>query len=204
MMRKAFLMIIMALALGSCRGDSNDESRSIREAIATMLERHPSATLQDIYKSCFQDYYGVAHMLADRPSVKRYIEHETATADSLVGSYYEPCGWRAQFIRVNLSAVKDERITSDLLTDAFMASARYSRKSATDEWKELWPRIAKEARSVCPTLKNFSADSAAIAAMLARGEYVMHHSPEYRKAHHPHYRIIHHSIFKREILPHLQ
>lgn len=203
-MRKALLIITALLTLGSCNSEPTDESNSIREAIETMLALHPSSTLQDIYKSCFQDYYGVSHLLADRASVKQYIEHETATADSLVGSYYEPCGWRAQFIRVNLSAVKDGRITSERLTDAFMASARYSTQNATDEWQELWPKIAKEARAVCPTLKNFSADSAAIAAMLARGRYVMHHSPEYRKAHHPHYRIIHRSIFERDILPLLQ
>ncbi len=189
------------LALSNCHRESNSD---IRQAIETMCERYPSTTLQDIYKSCFQDYYGVAHLLSNRENVKKYIDNELSTADSLVGSYYEPCGWRGEFIRVNLSAIKDGRITSDCLTDAFMASADYSMQHATEEWKALWQKIIKEVRSVCPTLKNFSADSTAIAAMLERGEYVMHHSPEYRKAHHPHYRIIHRSIFERDILPLLQ
>ncbi len=182
----------------------SSENKSIRQAIDEMCERYPSTTLQDIYKSCFQDYYGVAHLLSDRESVKRYIEYELSNADSLVNSYYEPCGWRGEFIRVNLSAIRDGRITTDMLVDAFMASAEFSMKNSTEEWKILWQDVMNEARRTSPALKNFSEDSIAIAALLERGEYVMHHSKEYREAHHPHYRIIHRTLFERDILPHLQ
>ena len=182
----------------------SSENKSIRQAIDEMCERYPSTTLQDIYKSCFQDYYGVAHLLSDRESVKRYIENELSNADSLVSSYYEPCGWRGEFIRVNLSAIRDGRITTDMLVDAFMASAEFSMKNSTEEWKILWQDVMDEARRTSPALKNFSEDSIAIAALLERGEYVMHHSKEYREAHHPHYRIIHRTLFERDILPHLQ
>lgn len=182
----------------------NNKNENIRQAIEEMRERYPSTTLQDIYKSSFQDYYGVAHLLSDRESVKRYIDYELSNADSLVSSYYEPCGWRGDFVRVNLSAIRDGRITTDMLTDAFMASAEFSMKNSTEEWKTLWQDIMAEARRTSPALKNFSEDSIAIAALLDRGEYVMHHSEEYRDAHHPHYRIIHHTIFERDILPHLQ
>ena len=182
----------------------SSENKSIRQAIDEMCERYPSTTLQDIYKSCFQDYYGVAHLLSDRESVKRYIEYELSNADSLVSSYYEPCGWRGEFIRVNLSAIRDGRITTDMLTDAFMASAEFSMKNSSEEWKILWQDVMNEARRTSPALKNFSEDSIVIAALLERGEYVMHHSKEYREAHHPHYRIIHRTLFERDILPHLQ
>ena len=182
----------------------NNKNDNIRQAIEGMRERYPSTTLQDIYKSCFQDYYGVAHLLADRESVKRYIDYELANADSLVSCYYEPCGWRGEFIRVNLSAIKDGRITSDILTDAFMTSAEYSMSSATEEWKLLWLDILQEARKLTPPLNNFREDSIAIASLLDKGEYVMHHSEEYSRAHHPHYRIIHRTVFEREILPYLQ
>ena len=182
----------------------NNKNDNIRQAIEGMRERYPSTTLQDIYKSCFQDYYGVAHLLADRESVKRYIDYELANADSLVSCYYEPCGWRGEFIRVNLSVIKDGRITSDILTDAFMASAEYSMNSATEEWKQLWQDILQEARKMTPPLNNFREDSIAIASLLDKGEYVMHHSEEYSRAHHPHYRIIHRTVFEREILPYLQ
>ncbi|MBO7280607.1 MAG: hypothetical protein J6V00_05515 [Bacteroidaceae bacterium] len=182
----------------------NNKNDNIRQAIEGMRERYPSTTLQDVYKSCFQDYYGVAHLLADRESVKRYIDYELANADSLVSIYYEPCGWRGEFIRVNLSAIKDGRITSDILTDAFMTSAEYSMNSATEEWKQLWQDILQEARKMTPPLNNFREDSIAIASLLDKGEYVMHHSEEYSRAHHPHYRIIHRTVFEREILPYLQ
>ncbi|MBP3614038.1 MAG: hypothetical protein J6J37_04565 [Bacteroidaceae bacterium] len=199
-MKKNILIAVVVFVLSAC---SNGDG-SIRRAIEEMRERYLSTTLQDIYKSCFQDYYGVTHLLSDRESVKRYIDYELSNADSLVSSYYEPCGWRGEFIRVNLSAIRDERITTDMLTDAFMASAEFSMKNSTEEWKTLWQDIMAEARKTTPVLKNFSEDSIAIAALLDRGEYVMHHSKEYRDAHHPHYRIIHHTIFERDILPHLQ
>lgn len=194
-----FFAVVLLMLLGC-----SDEDKSIRRAIEEMRERYPSTTLQDIYKSCFQDYYGVAHLLSDRESVKRYIETELANADSLVDVYYEPCGWRGDFVRVNLSAIRDGRITSDMLTDAFMASADYSMKKATEEWKLLWQDVIAEARKSRPQLKNFSEDSAKIALLLHKGEYVMHHSKEYRDAHHPHYRIIHRTLFESNILPHLQ
>lgn len=199
-MKKNILIAVVVFVLSACsNGDGN-----IRRAIEEMRERYPSTTLQDIYKSCFQDYYGVAHLLSDRESVKRYIDYELSNADSLVSSYYEPCGWRGDFVRVNLSAIRDGRITTDMLTDAFMASAEFSMKNSTEEWKTLWQDIMAEARKATPVLKNFSEDSIAIAALLERGEYVMHHSKEYREAHHPHYRIIHRTLFERDILPHLQ
>lgn len=198
-MRIYYLFFVLCL-FGGCV----DESNNIRQAIDAMKERYPSTTLQDVYKSCFQDYYGVAHLLADRESVKRYIDYELSNADTLVNMYYEPCGWRGDFIRVNLSVVKDGRITSDRLADAFMASAEYSMKNATEEWKKIWHAVMSNARESLVALKHFSEDSAKIEALLDRGEYVMHHSEEYSKAHHPHYRIIHRTIFERDILPHLQ
>lgn len=199
-MGRYLYLILTVIMLVSC----TSESDKIRQTLEAMRERYPSTTLQDIYKSCFQDYYGVAHLLADRESVKRYIVSELANADSLVSLYYEPCGLRGDFVRVNLSAIKDGRITSDILTDAFIASADYSRKQAVDEWKTRWQKIITEARKITPSLKHFSEDSAKIAALLDKGEYVMHHSKEYREAHHPHYRIIHRTVFERDILPRLQ
>ena len=198
-MRIYYLFFVLCL-FGGCV----DESNNIRQAIDAMKERYPSTTLQDVYKSCFQDYYGVAHLLADRESVKRYIDYELSNADTLVSSYYEPCGWRGDFVRVNLSAIRDGRITTDMLTDAFMASAEFSMKNSTEEWKKIWHAVMSNARESLVTLKHFSEDSAKIEALLDRGEYVMHHSEEYSKAHHPHYRIIHRTIFERDILPHLQ
>lgn len=173
------------------------------EAVEELIERYPAATLQDIYKTTFQDHFGVAHLLADRERVKGYIEYELSTADSLVAEYYEPCGWRGNFVRVNLSVIRDGHLTADELTDAFMASAAYSSNEVTEAWLAEWQtmlRLIKEEGLDC-ALPDFRADSAQLARLLADGKYVMHHSEPYGKAYHPHYRIIHSSVFEEQILP---
>ena len=49
----------------------------MRVAVRQLLDRYPAATLQDVYKTMFQDRFGVAHLLSDRAKVKAYIEQET-------------------------------------------------------------------------------------------------------------------------------
>ena len=207
-MKKIFTIATLAIILFGCQQKHNNETgceraAAMQKAIKAMLSSYPSSTLQDIYKSCFQDYFGVAHMLSDRESVKRYIEYELKSADSLVNSYYEPCGWKGNFVRVNLSAIADGCITSEILTDAFIKSREHSSDSITEEWRKEWEEIMHNTRIVCPDLKNFSEDSVKIVNHLANGEYAFHHSEEYSKAHYPHYRIIHHTVFESHILPHL-
>ena len=197
------LVAFVALLFSTACGQESREEQ-IAEAMTRLAERYPAATLQDIYKSCFQDHFGVAHLLADRANVKGYIEYELATAEAFDEAYYEFCGWQGRFVRVNLAVVRDGLLTADALTDAFMASAEYSMNSATEEWKQLWQDILQETRKMTPPLNNFREDSIAIASLLDKGEYVMHHSEEYSRAHHPHYRIIHRTVFEREILPYLQ
>lgn len=47
------------------------------------FNKYPKATLQDLYKGSFQDYFGAAHPLTDREAVKRYIQTELQ-ADTLL------------------------------------------------------------------------------------------------------------------------
>ncbi len=198
--------LLALLVAGGCQTEERAREKAMTEAVEELMERYPEATLQDVYKSCFQDHFGVAHLLADRERVKGYIAYELSTADSLVAAYYEPCGWRGEFVRVNLSAVSDGRITVDELTDAFMASAAYSKNEVSEEWLAEWNALLRliKARGLDKELASFQADSARLAALLGEGKYVMHHSEAYGKAYHPHYRIIHRSVFEEQILPKLK
>ena len=193
--------LLFAMACGSV---SREEQ--IAEAMSELTERYPAATLQDIYKSCFQDHFGVAHLLADRANVKGYIEHELATAEAFDEAYYEPCGWQGRFVRVNLAVVRDGLMTIDELTDAFMASAEFSSNEVTEAWIGEWHAILEvlRAEGLHEQLPDFAADSARLEQMLSEGRYVMHHSASFRDAYHPHYRIIHRSIFEERILPKLK
>lgn len=200
----AFVALGVLLFATACGHVSRE--KQIAEAMAGIVQRYPSATLQDIYKSCFQDHFGVAHLLADRASVKGYIERELATAAAFDVSYYELCGWQGRFVRVNLAVVRDGRLTADELTDAFMASAAFSSNEVTEAWIAEWHAILEvlRAEGLHEQLPDFVADSARLEQMLSEGRYVMHHSASFRDAYHPHYRIIHRSIFEERILPKLK
>ena len=87
------LVALGALLFATACGPVSREEQ-IAEAMNELTERYPAATLQDIYKSCFQDHFGVAHLLGNRGGVKGYIEHELATAEAFDEAYYEPCGWQ--------------------------------------------------------------------------------------------------------------
>lgn len=156
----------------------------------SFLERYPEATLQDIYKGSFQDYFGPAHALSNRESVRRYILSEMEQVASEAEPTLEPCGWRTNYYRVDLAWVKSGAIDIDTLVDAFMASAKNIDVMLLESWQREWNVIEAVVRSVAPTLPNLDNDSAAIAEMLDRGEYVVHHSDRFNAAYHPHYRII--------------
>ena len=201
-MKKLYRIFYAALLLFTLSCTQGSEQK-IGESVASILQRYPNATLQDVYKSFFQDYFGVAHMLAGREKVKGYIEYETSSTTEFDSTLYEPCGWRGNFIRVNLLAVKKGYISCDVLTDAFIRSREASCDSVTGEWLDEWQQILTATRRIAPEMENFERDSALIAEKLAEGKYMMHHSRQYNEHYHPHYRIIHKSIFEEEIQPHL-
>ena len=134
-MKRATLIFYSALLLSMLSCTPGNEHR-IGESVASLLQRYPDATLQDVYKSFFQDYFGVAHLLAEREKVKSYIEYETNSATEFDSTLYEPCGWRGNFVRVNLLAIKKGYIDSNALTDAFIKSREASCDSVTGEWLE--------------------------------------------------------------------
>lgn len=201
-----YMLVLVALLFVGCGNADKGQEKAIAKAVETLMDRYPEATLQDVYKSCFQDHFGVAHLLADRERVKGYIAYELASADSLCGAYYEPCGWRGNFVRVNLLAVRDGYISADELTDAFMASAAYSSNEVTEAWLTEWNTILRiiKKRGFDTKMADFAADSLRLAKLLGEGKYVMHHSEAFGRAYHPHYRIIHRSLFEEQILPRLK
>ena len=203
-MKGIFMLLIISMMLfGACGNRAAKEDKqpglAIREYVVEFLNRYPEATLQDIYKGSFQDYFGPAHIVSDREAAKRYILRELATADTLGGERYEPCGWRGQYYRVNLSVVRDSLVDIDCLVDAFVKSA-WGEPTFTRKWIEEWNAILQAAREVCPTLGGFAEDSAQIARLLSEGHYVVHHSRPFNEHYHPHYRIVRRDVFEQKIL----
>lgn len=183
------LILIIPLLFSSCCKRIVD-SEAVKAAVSTQLEFFPESRLQDLYKSFFQDRFGPGHIIKDRQSALDYILSELASADTLTGPRTEACGWQGNFVRVNLSVLKDSLMTADELADALMASAKEVEDEDIQRWKAEWKEILAIIEKEYPDIPDLSEDKALIDGLLASGHYACHHSEVYNAAYHPHYRII--------------
>lgn len=215
MIVRTWIILPLLLLLCACTGHkatdnasgfSSTDTLQTREYLSSFLRNYPLATLQDIYKGSFQDYFGPAHILTDREAVKAYIlqELETMSPDRQVSSYYEPCGRQGRYYRVDLALIKEGKMGIDEFVELFMQSASGETPSLTQEWMDEWQMIQASVRKVAPQLKDFSADSVRIATLLQGGEYVVHHTSVFTEHYHPHYRIIRKELFEQKILPQIE
>ena len=197
----AIATMMIGVLLTACSNTKPSEQTSeIEKFITNFFTQYPKATLQDVYKGAFQDYFGPAHLLTDRKAVRNYIEYELSKADTLGGEYYEPCGWKGRHLRVNLSVIADSLLPIEDFIDAFMASAQ-GEPALSQEWLDEWDMIQHTVKRLYPNLEHFATDSANIAQQLSEGKYVMHHSRAFNQYYHPHYRIIRKEFFEQSILP---
>ena len=119
-----------------------------------------------------------------------YIVRESQTATRFEEQYAEPCGWRGNFIRINLKAVVEGKISAEELADAFIASVVAVNEEDLASWQTEWADIERAVVEHYPTLEGFEEDSATIAALISDGKYVKHHSRKYNEVYSPHYRIV--------------
>ncbi len=154
------------------------------------MHSYPQATLQDIYKSFFQDRFGVAHALADCHIVEQHILKECQNAERFEECYVEPCGWRNDYFRINLKAVKEGKISAQELAQAFVASYKPVASEDIRRWQTEWQGIEKIAEEFSTSINNFETDADTIATLLQLERYAVHHSQQYNQAYTPHYRIV--------------
>ena len=177
-------------------------SQNIQAFVTNQLRTYPESRLLDIYKSCFQDYMGAEHLVADTQGAKAYLDDElqTTSLDELLPWYYEPCGIDSNYVRVSLRVVKEGIITEDMLLDAFIRSANSGKRPTVASWHERWRVIIAAIDQMELNLPHYQQDREYIDTILSQGKYAISHSPEYREAYHPHYRIVERHIFEHEIL----
>ncbi len=178
-------------------------AQDIEGFVNRQLQSYPKSRLLDIYKSCFQDYMGVEHLVSDRKSVKAYLDEElnTTSLDELMPWYYEPCGIESCYYRVSIRAIKEGIITEDQLLDAFIRSANSETRPSVESWSDRWHMIIGTIDQMKLDLPDFQEDKQFIDSVLSVGKYAISHSPDYRNAYHPHYRIVEKRIFECEIKP---
>ena len=177
------------------------DADAVRVAVERMMADYPHLTLQDIYKSFFQDNFGPGHAVPDSAQAATWLRNELAKVDRLDVTLYEPTGYKGDYYRVSLAAIASGKVQADALLSAFLRSVRMVQPSEVAAWVKEWEQIEGIIATMRLSLPNYDADAKAIAAMLAEGHYAVHHSRVYNEHYAPHYLIIAKDIFEKEILP---
>ena len=181
---------------------------AVGKSVKEFFEKYPQATLQDVYKNNFQDYFGPAHIMARREGVLAYLnselqqmDKEEESSNDLSGrKYYTPCGWRHNYYQVSLQVIKDGIMSVEEFADAFMAGGGAA-PQVSQQWIDEWEVIKGVVKDVAPDLEGYKADAKKVDALLKEGKYVVHHSGKFEEAYRPHYRIIRGDIFENVVLP---
>ena len=194
-MRK--LVLVLALACSFSLFGQSIDTIAMRSAIERQLATYPESTLQDIYKSFYQEHFGPGHIISDTASARRYLMRELSEMGKTQSPYFEPTGSQGDYIRVCLSAIADSLITAEQLLDAFVRSAN-SRQEPTVSWMEKWEAIVSIIQANKIELEGFETDLPLLTEA-ARNSQAVHHSRLYNEAYHPHYRIVERGIFEREL-----
>ena len=196
---KGILCSLLLCALLACSGKSG-----VHTAVERMLSDYPASTLQDIYKSFFQDRFGPGHIVADTAQAAVYLRHELESVDNLDVKLYEPTGEHCNYYRVALAAIASGKVPFDTYLSCFLRSVREVEAVDVEVWAAEWALKEKVIASMDLGLPGCAEDAAAIEEMLSSGHYAVHHSKQYNAQYAPHYRIIAKDIFEAEILPLLE
>ena len=199
-MRKSAVPLFLILCLAIFTGCSSHEvltpgeREACRDMCVNMRQIFPSSTLQDVYKTCYQDFFGAEHLLVDTAAARRYLHEETERCkgqDLSTMPLYEPTGFRHRYRRVNLMAVIQGDLSEEELWEMFSGkpSAVSSQPSESGHsWAEEWQAIEAIALKENPqwadeTLQVQLREAAAQQA-------AVHHSRMFRDKYNPHYRIV--------------
>ena len=199
-MRK--LLLVLALVCSFSLFGQSIDPLTVRSAIERQLATYPESTLQDIYKSFYQEHFGSGHIISDTASARRYLMRELSEMGKIQSPYFEPTGSQGDYVRVYLSAIADSLITAEQLLDAFVRSANLWQEP-TVSWMEKWETIVSIIQANKMEIEGFKADLPLLTEA-ARNNQAVHHSRRYNEAYHPHYRIVERSIFEIELKPSLK
>lgn len=181
--------VLTSLLMACSTAPDNDE-KAIRTMCTEIAERYPQATLQDVYKTCYQDFFGAEHLLKDTAMAHNYLMSEIAACkDENLSAMpdYEPTGFRHRFTRVNLSLIHAGQLSESELFSRFVDAAGQN-NAYSDNWSAEWQQIETIALEMHPQWQD-----SALQAELRHAASVpcaVRHSEAFRNAYHPHYRIV--------------
>lgn len=198
---KYLITIVLLIIFSISSTAQNTFENCIQESVQRQLNDFPKSTLQDLYKSFFQDRFGPGHLVSDTSMAGNYLRYELNNSTVYHEKYYEPTGYESNYYRVNLSVIKENKISYHDFFNAFLRSVENVNLNDIEEWKTEWAEIESVIISMNLNLENFEEDLEMIHSVLEQGKYAVHHSEIYNSEYHPHYRIIERKIFEEEVLP---
>ena len=182
-----FILFISAMMIFSCE---SQENKAIRTMCQDIHSRYPLATLQDIYKTCYQDFFGAEHLMNDTAAARQYIHYELEQCrdtDLSLMPLREPTGFRHRFVRINFANLVNGQLTEEQLVMMFVGAAAHD-NAFSDDWASEWALIEKVALQVNPDWAD--ADLQAELTEAAGKNHAVRHSEAFRNAYNPHYRIV--------------
>ena len=195
-MRK--LLLILALACSFNLFGQSIDTAAVRSAIARQMATYPESTLQDIYKSFYQEHFGPGHIISDTTSAQRYLIRELSEMGETTSPFFEPTGSHGDYIRIYLSTLAKGLITTKQLLDVLVKSAN-SWQEPSVSWTEKWGVIVSVIQANNMEIEGFEADLPLLNEA-AQNNQAVHHSRRYNEAYHPHYRIVERGIFEHQLL----
>lgn len=178
------------------------ERPSIIGYLYEQYELHPSTTVTDVLKQCYQAAYGAEHLLTDKDAARRYLEREfeaTPAKDIPICEYISD-----EVCRVNIAAWKYRGFPIGDLFELFSASA-YPREKGRellegflreaeeyiDDHEVTEVREDSEKNRSFKRVNIFCENGSEIIEEYRRaGMPAIHHSDAYREAEQPAYRIV--------------
>ncbi|MBR3529430.1 MAG: hypothetical protein IKN84_07195 [Bacteroidales bacterium] len=201
-------IVVVFMAMLPVKGDAQELplAEDLQPMVQVYMDRFPESDLRDLYKYCFQDFFGPEHLISDSLGAVNYIVYELSHSDESDWKqplFFYPLGLMGNYVRVDINYVKQGIVPMDVFVSALLRSGADgpSGGKKMEYWKTLWERIALASGMVSPRPGNWDEDSSAIAATLAEGRYALHHSARFNNTYRQHYRIIRADIFERDLLP---
>ena len=195
-MKQFIYIFLFPLTLLACsRADSFPE-KAVRSMCEQMVAQYPEANLQDIYKTCYQDFFGAEHLMQDTAAARKYLWYELKEIknerDKELKSeggmpLREPTGFRHRFERINLAMVVNGEMSEDELLRLFIDAAGKN-NAVHDRWAEEWTQIEAIALEVQPAWQD--EELQALLHEAANNRQAVRHSENFRNTYKPHYRII--------------
>ena len=113
------------MAMLPVKGDAQELplAEDLQPMVQVYMDRFPESDLRDLYKYCFQDFFGPEHLISDSLGAVNYIVYELSHSDESDWKqplFFYPLGLMGNYVRVDINYVKQGSVKKFVIVDAGM------------------------------------------------------------------------------------